>query len=117
MPSALPERPALVAEDIRPLHDQILIRKRLSERATFSGMLLIPENARFRDHIADVVAVGDEVRDVRTGDVVIVRDLADAGRKVRLADGDVVSVVQEADLLGVIEEDDAPAAAPVSEAS
>lgn len=106
MPTAVPERPGYAATDIRPLHDQLTVRKRMTEGSMFSGMLIIPENARFRDHIADVIRVGPDVRDVKPGDVVIVRDLADANRKVRLADGDVISVVREEDLLAAGREEE-----------
>lgn len=95
-------RPVLRPEDIRPLHDQVLIRKRLSAPVE-RGMLLVPESTRFRDHIADVLSVGGEVRDVRAGDVVVVADMADAGRKARFDGGDVVAVVAERDLLAVLE--------------
>jgi chaperonin GroES len=94
---------------IRPLYDRILAQ-RADERATTSGGLFIPDNAKEKPLEAVVIAVGSgkllengtlQPLAVKAGDKILIARYA--GSDVKLVDKDHI-IVREDDVLGVLEE-------------
>lgn len=115
----------LVAAKIHPTRDNVLVRRRPSEKATAGGVI-IPETVRKSLNLGSVVAVGPGRRTpggtlippcVAPGDEVVLD--RDRGTEITLA-GEQFIVVSEQDVLGVFvaPDDDnrlAPAAVDVTE--
>jgi chaperonin GroES len=93
---------------IRPLRDQVVVRRKDEETASAGGIIL-PGSAKEKPNQGEVVAVGPgaikdngEVRplDVSVGDVVLFGQYA--GNTVKI-DGEEVIIMGEKDIYGVIE--------------
>jgi len=76
MNTLIPSHSAAVLEEptIKPLHDRLLVR-RLGQPAR-SGLIWIPDIAVQNSQRAQVLAVGDKVRDVNPGDEVLLPGIA-----------------------------------------
>ena len=94
---------------LRPLQDRVLIRL-VAPAAKSAGGILIPDNAQEKPMEGEVVAVGDGARDpagrlhppgVKAGDRVLFGKWA--GSEIKL-DGQELTIVREADLLGVLDQ-------------
>jgi chaperonin GroES len=93
----------------RPLRDRVLIR-RIDPEATTSGGIIIPDTAKEKPMEGEVVAVGPGVRseqgaiqplDVKVGDRVLFGKWS--GTEIKLGTEELM-IMQEADLMGIIEE-------------
>lgn len=93
--------------NLRPLHDRILVR-RLEEKETMRGGIIIPDSAKEKPQQAEVVAVGkgklldDGQRatpDVKTGDRILFGKYS--GSDIKL-DGEEYLVLREDEILGVL---------------
>lgn len=91
---------------IRPIHDRIALR-RVEEQ--YTGMVVIPDVAKEKSLIGEVVAVGNGrllengtmvPLDVKTGDKVLVGKYS--GAEVEI-DGETLLLIREADILGIIQ--------------
>lgn len=92
----------------RPLHDRILIR-RIEEKETVKGGIIIPDTAKEKPQEAEIIAVGagkknDEGKvfplDVKAGDRVLFGKYS--GTEIKL-DGEDFLIVREDEILGVLE--------------
>ncbi len=92
----------------RPLHDRILV-KRIEEKETVKGGIIIPDTAKEKPQEGEVVAVGngkknDEGKvtplDVKPGERILFGKYA--GTEIKI-DGEEYLILREDEVLGVIE--------------
>lgn len=93
---------------VTPLHDRVLV-KRLEEKETVKGGIIIPDTAKEKPIEGKVIAVGNgkvqedgKVRplDVKAGDRILFSKYA--GTEIKI-DGEEHLIMREEDILGVIE--------------
>jgi chaperonin GroES len=93
--------------NLRPLHDRVLVR-RLEEKESMRGGIIIPDSAKEKPQQAEVVAVGggklldDGQRaaiDVKAGDRILFGKYSGADIKI---DGDEYLILREDEILGVL---------------
>ena len=93
---------------IRPLADRVVI-KVIEDTDQTSGGIFIPDSAKEKPQKGEVIAVGTgkkndkgerEELDVKVGDIVLYEKYAGSEMKI---DGQVVKILSEKDILGVIE--------------
>ena len=93
---------------VRPLHDRILI-KRIEDKETVKGGIIIPDTAKEKPQEAEVIAVGNGKRneegkvvplDVKAGDRILFGKYS--GTEIKL-DGEEFLIIREEEVLGVIE--------------
>jgi chaperonin GroES len=94
--------------NFRPLHDRILI-KRVEEKQTVKGGLIIPDTAKEKPHEGEVIAVGSGTRakdgqvvplDVKAGDRILFGKYSGAEIKM---DNEEYLIVREEEVLGIVE--------------
>ena len=94
--------------NLRPLHDRILI-KRIEEKETVKGGIIIPDTAKEKPQEGEVVAVGhgkktDEGKvialDVKAGDRILFGKYS--GAEIKL-EGQEYLILREEEVLGIIE--------------
>ena len=94
---------------VRPLHDRILL-KRIEEKESVKGGIIIPDTAKEKPQEAVVVAVGNGkilengtklTLDVKEGDHVLFGKYS--GSEIKL-DGEEYLIVREDDVLGILAE-------------
>ena len=99
-----------------PLHDRVLVRRVESDEKTKGG-LIIPDNAKEKPAEGEVMAVGAGARDedgkrvamdVKVGDRILFGKWS--GTEVTI-DGTEMLIMKESDILGLVEESAATAAA------
>ena len=93
---------------IRPLADRVVIRV-IEDTDQTSGGIFIPDSAKEKPQKGEVIAVGTgkkndkgerEELDVKVGEIVLYEKYAGSEMKI---DGQVVKILSEKDILGVIE--------------
>ncbi len=93
--------------NIRPLHDRVLVR-RIEEKETVRGGIIIPDTAKEKPQEGEVVGVGDGKLledgsrapiDVKKGDRILFGKYS--GSEVKI-DGEEYLVVREDEILGVL---------------
>jgi len=93
---------------IRPLHDRVIVKRLEEERTTASG-IVIPDSATEKPDQGTVQAVGNgkiledgsvKKLDVKVGDKVLFGKYAGQAVKV---DGEVLLVMREEDIMGIVE--------------
>ena len=92
---------------IRPLHDRILV-KRLEEAEKTKGGIIIPDSAKEKPIMGEVVAAGNGKKedgkviplDVKKGDKILFGKYS--GTEVKIEDEEYL-ILREDDILGVIE--------------
>lgn len=94
--------------NIRPLHDRIVVR-RVEEKETVKGGIIIPDSAKEKPQEGEVVAVGKGKRnddgkqialDVNVGDHILFGKYS--GNDIKI-DGEELLIMREDEVLGVIE--------------
>ena len=94
--------------NVRPLHDRILI-KRIEEKETVKGGIIIPDTAKEKPQEGEVIAVGHGKKtdkgetialDVKAGDRILFGKYS--GTEIKL-DGEEYLIIREDEVLGVIE--------------
>ena len=97
-----------MAINLTPLHDRIVV-KRIEEKETVKGSIIVPDTAKEKPQEGEVVAVGPGTRDehgqvvaldVKTGDRVLFGKWSGTEIKV---DGEDLLIMKESDILGVLE--------------
>ena len=92
---------------IRPLHDRILI-KRVEERETARGGIIIPDSAKEKPQEGEVIAVGNGkllengtrvALDVQAGDRILFGKYS--GSEIKL-DGEEYLILREDEVLGIL---------------
>ena len=95
--------------NVRPLHDRLLVR-RIEEKESVKGGIIIPDTAKEKPQEGEVIAVGPGARDesgklqapdVRVGDRILFGKWS--GTEVKL-DGEELLIMKESDIMGVIEQ-------------
>jgi chaperonin GroES len=95
---------------VRPLHDRILV-KRIEEKETVKGGIIIPDSAKEKPLEGEVIAVGPGRRnekgdrvpmDIKVGDRIIFGKWAGDELPVKIDDKDYL-IIEEQKVLGVIE--------------
>ena len=93
---------------LKPLSDRVILKMTEAEKKTESGIYL-PENAKEKPSIAEVIAVGPGKKDedgkliampVKKGDKVVINKYA--GTEIKL-DGEEYTIVRQNDILGIVE--------------
>jgi chaperonin GroES len=94
--------------NIRPLHDRVVV-KRIEEKETIQGGIIIPDTAKEKPQEGEVVAVGQGKRledgklialDVKVGDRILFGKYS--GSEIKL-EGEEFLIIREDEILGVIE--------------
>jgi len=94
--------------NIRPLHDRIVI-KRIEEKETVKGGIIIPDTAKEKPQEGEVIAVGHGKKtdkgdvialDVKAGDRILFGKYS--GTEIKL-EGEEYLIIREDEVLGVIE--------------
>lgn len=97
-----------MAANIRPLYDRIVI-KRIDEEETVKGGIIIPDSAKEKSQIGEVVAVGNGKRtddgkliplEVKVGDRILFGKYS--GNDVPKVYGDDHLILREDEILGVV---------------
>jgi chaperonin GroES len=93
---------------VRPLHDRILI-KRIDEKETVKGGIIIPDTAKEKPQEAEVIAVGKGKKtedgkviplDVKAGDRILFGKYS--GTEIKVDDHEYL-IIREDEVLGVLE--------------
>lgn len=93
---------------IKPLQDRVLV-KRLADKETVKGGIIIPDTAKEKPMEGEIIAVGGgkvkedgtkQPLDVQKGDIVLFSKYA--GTEVKI-DGQEYLIMREDDILGIIE--------------
>ncbi|HXJ93573.1 MAG TPA: co-chaperone GroES [Terriglobia bacterium] len=94
--------------NVRPLHDRIVIR-RIEEKETVKGGIIIPDSAKEKPQEGEVIAVGHGKKtdkgevialDVKVGDRILFGKYS--GTEIKL-EGEEFLIIREDEVLGVIE--------------
>jgi len=94
--------------NVRPLHDRILI-KRIEEKETVKGGIIIPDTAKEKPQEGEVVAVGNGKKtedgkviplDVKKGDRILFGKYS--GTEIKIQDEEYL-IIREDEVLGVLE--------------
>ena len=92
---------------VRPLHDRLVVR-RIEEKETVKGGIIIPDTAKEKPSQGEIVAVGPGGRDesgklipldLKSGDRVLFGKWS--GTDVKL-DGEELLIMKESDIMGVL---------------
>jgi len=95
--------------NIRPLHDRVVVR-RIEEKETVQGGIIIPDTAKEKPQEGEVIAVGQGKRmddgklialDVKAGDRILFGKYS--GSEIKL-EGEEFLIIREDEILGVIED-------------
>jgi chaperonin GroES len=93
--------------DIRPLHDRVVV-KRLEDKETMRGSIVIPDTAKEKPQEGEVIAVGNgkvldngtrTAMEVKTGDRILFGKYS--GSEVKL-NGNEYLIMREDDILGIL---------------
>jgi chaperonin GroES len=93
---------------VRPLHDRILI-KRIEEKESIKGGIIIPDSAKEKPQEGEVIAVGHGKKseegkvvplDVKVGDRILFGKYS--GTEIKVDDNEYL-IVREEEVLGVLE--------------
>ena len=94
--------------NIRPLYDRIVV-KRIEEKETIQGGIIIPDSAKEKPQEGEVIAVGQGKRlengkvvplDVKPGDRILFGKYS--GSEIKL-DGEEYQIMREDEVLGILE--------------
>ena len=93
---------------IRPLFDRIVIKKVEEKTTTLSGIVL-PDSAKEKPQMAEVIAVGpggviegkEIVMQVKVGDKILYSKYAGSDFKI---DGEDLTVLRQSDVLAIVED-------------
>ena len=93
--------------NIRPLHDRVIV-KRIDEGEQVRGRVIIPDTAKEKPQVGEVIAVGDgkygkdgkrQALDVKAGDRVLFGKYSSSEVKI---DGEELLIMREDEILGII---------------
>ncbi len=83
---------------LKPLGDRVIAQVEEASNKTASGLYL-PDNAKEKPKIAKVVAIGKDVKDVKTGDRIVYKEYSTTEVKV---DKEEFIIVKEEDVLATL---------------
>ena len=84
---------------LRPLGKRVIIKRLEAEEKTASGIVL-PSQAKEKPQIAEVIAISNEVTEVKVGDKVVFKKFV--GTEVKV-ENEEVTICELADILAVLE--------------
>ncbi len=93
---------------VRPLHDRLLVR-RIEEKETVKGGIIIPESAKEKPQEGEIIAAGNGkvlengtklALDVKAGDKILFGKYS--GTEIKI-DGEEFLILREDEVLGVLE--------------
>ena len=87
-----------MSSPIKPLGERVVATPEAAETKTASGLYL-PDNAQKKPVVAKVVAVGPDVKSVKTGDRVLYKDFS--ATEVKIGSTDYLIINQE-DILATV---------------
>ena len=87
-----------MSSPITPLGDRVVAVKEQAKTKTASGILL-PENAKEQPIMAEVIAVGDEVKNVKNGDKIVYSEYRATDLKINNKD---YLIIKLEDILGIV---------------
>ena len=91
-----------MAMNIRPLYDRIVVKRIEEPKESMSGSIIIPDTAKEKPQLAEVVAVGKLIAlEVQVGDQILFGKYA--GNEVPKSFGDEYLILREDEILGVLE--------------
>lgn len=85
---------------LRPLADRLVTMREEAATKTATGLYL-PADTKEKSQIAKVVAVGQDVKEIKTGERIVVREYSTSDIKV---DGVEYLIVKEEDVLAIVKE-------------
>ncbi len=85
---------------LRPLADRLVATREEAATKTATGLYL-PADTKEKSQIAKVVAVGQDVKEIKTGERIVVREYSTSDIKV---DGVEYLIVKEEDVLAIVKE-------------
>ena len=85
---------------LRPLADRLVATREEAATKTATGLYL-PADTKEKSQIAKVVAVGQGVKEIKTGERIVVREYSTSDIKV---DGVEYLIVKEEDVLAIVKE-------------
>lgn len=85
---------------LQPLADRIIMQQLKAEETTKSGIVL-PGSAQEKPKLADVLAVGKDVKEIKVGDQVIYKSYGPDEMKI---DGVEYLIAKEEDVLATVKE-------------
>ena len=85
---------------LRPLADRLVAMREEAAAKTATGLYL-PADTKEKSQIAKVVAVGQGVKEIKTGERIVVREYSTSDIKV---DGVEYLIVKEEDVLAIVKE-------------
>lgn len=83
---------------MKPLKDRVVLKQMEAEEKTASGIIL-PDEAKEKPEVAEVIAVGKEVKEVKVGDKVLYGKYS--GTEVKYK-GEEYLIVKEEDVLAIV---------------
>lgn len=87
-----------MSSPIRPLGDRVVATKEEAKTKTASGILL-PENAKEQPIIATVIAIGDDITNIKENDRIVYSEYRATDLKIN---GKDYLIVKVEDILGII---------------
>ncbi|MBF4695010.1 co-chaperone GroES [Fusibacter ferrireducens] len=84
---------------LKPLGNRVIIKKLEAEEKTASGIVL-PTQAKEKPQLAEIVAIGKDVEDVKIGDKVVFKKYVGTEIKV---DNEEVTICEMEDILAILE--------------
>ncbi len=85
---------------LQPLADHIVMEQKAAEERTASGIVL-PDSAKEKPKMADVISVGKDVKEIKSGDTVLYKSYGPDEVKL---DGKDLLVAKEEDILAIVKE-------------
>jgi chaperonin GroES len=83
---------------LKPIGKRVIIKKVEAEEKTASGIVL-PSQAKEQPQIAEVVAVGAEVTEVKEGDKIVFKKYV--GTEIKI-DGEELTICEVSDILAIM---------------
>lgn len=83
---------------IKPLGERVVAVREAAQEKTASGLYL-PDNAKEKPVLAKIVAVGSDVKAVKTGEKILYKEYSTTEIKI---DGTEYLIVKEEDILGTV---------------
>lgn len=86
-------------KNIKPLFDYILVQPVKQEEVTASGIVL-PDSAKEKPQVAEVIAVGKEAKEVKKGMKVVYKKWG--GNEIKIGQEEW-TLIKEEDVMGIVE--------------
>jgi len=84
---------------LKPLGQRVVIKRAKAEEKTASGIVL-PTQAKEQPQMAEVTAVGSEVKEVTVGARIVFKKFVGTELKI---DGEELTILNEEDILAIVE--------------